>query len=788
MAEFTLSGTHPPRSAEDALRESESRCRFLVDAAPVGIIVHAEGRIVFANEGAAALAGLPSATSLVGREVLDFIHPEDRAVTGERLGNAYAGTPRARTFEVRVLRGDGTILCAAARASSVEWKGGPASQVVLLDITARKDAERRVREQEALLRAVTEPALDAIFAKGLDRRYTFCNPGAERIIGLPADRILGSTSLELFGAENEAVIRELDEANLRGEVVDAVRTLRVPGGDRQLHVIQVPVRGPGGEVTGISGIVRDVTEERRQDRLMRETGERYRFATRAGRVGVWVLYPEELRLLSDGTLQELLGYPAPGPEVAALDGWERTIPRKHRARVLAMVRDLVEGRTRELALEYQTRRSDGTLVWVISKGRAEEGPDGQPVRPLRVFGTTMDISELYDLQEQLRQAQKMEAIGCLAGGIAHDFNNLLTAILGNASLALGAARGQEGIRHHLEGVLYASQRAADLTQQLLAFSRRQMLEPRLIDLNERVERFHEMMERLVGETIQVKLRLAPGISAVRADPGQIEQILANLVVNARDAMPAGGTLTIKTTEVRISRREAQRYPGCKPGRYVLLSVRDTGRGMDDETRGRIFEPFFTTKPQGQGTGLGLSTVWGIVRQHDGIIEVRSRPGAGTVFEIYLPRAEGRPEPVPVAWENQRTPGHGEAVLVVEDEETVRELLRETLLLAGYRVQVARNAGDALAALDAAAEPPALLLTDVVMPGLQGWDLARLVRERHAGIRVLFVSGYTEDIVVRQGSLGEGTRFLRKPFTPQDLQVAVRELLDTEMSRGHGGSP
>ena len=641
-------------TTEDALRESEGRYRFLVEKSPMGIIVHTAQQIVFANPAAARIVGLNSPMDLFGRLALDFVHPEDRAMTAERMRQAFDKTLVQETIEERFLRPDGSVVHVAVRGGPVDWEGQPASQVIFHDITERKEAERLILEQ--------------------DRRY--------------------------------------------------------------------------------------------------------RLATAAGRVGVWELYPEDMTLLSDGSLQALLGHEVREQGPVPLHKWEKTIPKEHRGRVLKAVNEIVEGRGQSFSVEYQSRRRDGSLAWVITKGRAILGPDGMPEQPLRVFGTTTDISETFELQEQLRQAQKMEAIGRLAGGIAHDFNNLLTGILGNASLGLGRVDPESLAHHNLEEVIYASKRAAELTQQLLAFSRRQMLDPRVLSINERVTRFRAMIGRIVGEDIRVELKLGSKVGPVRADPGQVEQILANLVVNARDAMLAGGTLTIKTTEVRVSPDEVSLYPGCVPGNYTVLSVRDTGHGMDEETRRQVFDPFFTTKPVGKGTGLGLSTVYGIVRQHDGFIEVRSVPMEGAVFEIYLPRVTEEPEDDIEDWADQRTPGQGESVLVVEDEEMVRELLQEVLALSGYEVQVAENAEVALEIIEAGKLDFDLLVTDVVMPGRQGGELAREVRRRYPDIKVLFVSGYTEDIIVRQGEMGKGARFIRKPFTPQELQVVVRELLDS----------
>lgn len=387
-------------------------------------------------------------------------------------------------------------------------------------------------------------------------------------------------------------------------------------------------------------------------------------------------------------------------------------------------------------------------------------------------------------EEQLRQAQKMEAVGRLAGGIAHDFNNLLTAIQGHAELLLEEADPSSPKRADVEEIWKASERAAALTRQLLAFSRQQVSQPKLLNVNEVVNNIGLMLGRLIGEDVDLVMLPAPDLGCVMADPGQIEQILMNLAVNARDAMPRGGRLTIETSNVELAGDFAHRFAyDLKPGRYVMISVTDTGVGMDKEVQRRIFEPFFTTKEKGKGTGLGLSTVYGIVQQSGGYIWVDSRLGQGTSFKIYLPRVRDIPADAGPATPLTRSAAGSETILVVEDESAVRSLICKTLRKSGYNVLEAENGRDALRAASEHSGPLHLVLTDVVMPEMGGKELSERLAVSRPDTRILFISGYAESEIVHNGVLKPGTVFLEKPFTPDSLSRKVREVLDKAQHRG-----
>ena len=422
--------------------------------------------------------------------------------------------------------------------------------------------------------------------------------------------------------------------------------------------------------------------------------------------------------------------------------------------------------------EWRHRRKDGTIIDVeITRDKMTFA--GRPA------GLTMahDITRRKSAEGQLRQAQKIEAVGRLAGGIAHDFNNLLTAIFGSAGLLLEDLSVDDRRRLDVEDIKGAAERAAALTHQLLAFSRQQVLAPQVLDLNALITDLEKMLRRLIREDVEFRTVLAPDLGAVRADPGQLEQVITNLAVNARDAMPQGGKLTVETANVDLDDTYAEEHGAVVPGRYAMLAVSDTGVGMDAQVQGHIFEPFFTTKEKGKGTGLGLATVYGIVKQSDGYIEVYSEPGHGTCFKIYLPRlAAAAQPPAPKALPPASLRG-SETVLLAEDEAAVRKLTRRVLEVHGYTVLTAADGEEALRLANGHEGPIHLLLTDVVMPNMSGPQLAQRVVSARRGTKVLYLSGYADDAIMRHGVLEPGTAFLQKPFTPHGLARKLREVLD-----------
>ena len=421
------------------------------------------------------------------------------------------------------------------------------------------------------------------------------------------------------------------------------------------------------------------------------------------------------------------------------------------------------------------RRDHSTRTVLLS---IELVPPSEPGDAYALITMVVDVTERRSLEEQFRQSQKIEAVGRLAGGVAHDFNNLLTVIIGyNESLDFDDALG-ESAREAVQQIKLASERATVLTRQLLAFSRRQVLQPQTLDLRDVTQQVAPMLRRLMGEDVELVTRWGDRAAVVRADPGQIEQVLMNLAVNARDAMPQGGRLTVEIGNSELDAAFVATHPYVVAGPYVTLTVSDTGTGMPPETRARIFEPFFTTKPQGQGTGLGLAMVYGIVKQSDGYIWVDSEPGEGASFRIVLPAARSRVQERPRA-NVSRTPGGHETVLVVEDEDALRELDRQVLMRYGYRVLHASSGPEAVATVKAHPGAIHLLLTDVVMPTMSGRELADILQAMQPEMKVLYTSGYTADTVLRHGVSEASMAFIQKPMSPPALARKVREVLDSK---------
>jgi PAS domain S-box-containing protein len=539
-------------------------------------------------------------------------------------------------------------------------------------------------------------------------------------------------------------------------------------------------------------IMEDLTEEERLQAARQESEQRYRDLIQGLDAIVWEADARTLAFsFVSRRAETVLGYPVER-WTREPDFWVRRIHPDDRDQVMRIYRDAIAG-GRDHEFEYRSVAADGREVWLRDIVHVVRDGDGQPttLRGLTVDLTQLKRSEraLYQSEEQLRQAQKMDAVGKLAGGIAHDFNNLLMIIRGDSDLMLRRLARGHPLRQNAEGIREAADQAATLTRQLLAFSRKEVVAPRLVDLNSIVASIHAMLQRLLGETINLVTITAPDLGGVMADPGQMEQMILNLCVNARDAMPDGGRLTVRTANVELDETAAKWWSDSRPGAYVVLEVSDTGAGMDEETRVHLFEPFFTTKEQGKGTGLGLSTVYGAVKQSGGHISVESAPGRGSTFRIYLPRVAApavtppdlRPSPEAAdpgtAGDTTLAQGHGETILLVEDAQRVRAVVREILEMSGYTVLEARHGADALEVSNRHAGTIHLLVTDVVMPQMSGRELSQRLSTLRPDLKVLYMSGYTDDAIVRHGVLASGIAFLSKPFTPDALALKVREVLD-----------
>jgi len=517
-------------------------------------------------------------------------------------------------------------------------------------------------------------------------------------------------------------------------------------------------------------VVHDVTKQKQAEDALKQAEQKYRSIFEEAIIGIFQSTPDGRLLSANPAMAELYGYASPEEMLTKISDVrpQLYVDPTRRDEFKRLVEE--EGVVRHF--EVQVYRKDGSKMWLSANARAIR-EDGVVTR---YEGTFEDINERKLLEDQLRQAMKMEAVGRLAGGVAHDFNNSLAVITGYADLLQLHLAPDDPLRKHAEEIGKAGRRAAALTRQLLGFSRKQVISPVVLDLNAVIEELEKMLHRLIGEDIRVSFKRESKLGRVKVDPGQIEQILMNLAVNSRDAMPQGGRFCIETANVALDETYARQNAYVTPGSYIMLSVSDTGSGMDKETQTHIFEPFFTTKDPGKGTGLGLSTVYGIVKQNNGYIQVYSEPGQGATFKIYFPRVR---EAVKVPRPEVATlPGGAETILLVEDEEPLRKLALICLKGRGYTVLEAAEASTALQLSRAHTGEIHLLLTDVVLPTVSGRELASQLVAQRPGVKILYMSGYTGDLIAQHGVLEPGTLLLEKPFTLHSLLTKVRAALGT----------
>jgi two-component system cell cycle sensor histidine kinase/response regulator CckA len=524
-------------------------------------------------------------------------------------------------------------------------------------------------------------------------------------------------------------------------------------------------------LTFVSQQLASAIDHKRNEEALRRSEARYRSLVQSAVYGIYRSSVDGKFLDVNPALIAMLGYETVG-QVLGLDPTSDVfVNPAEQARLMQEFQQ--KGRLD--SIEVHWKRKDGKTITVQLSGRAVTEAEADPALEL----IAEDVTERRALEEQFRQAQKMEAVGRLAGGVAHDFNNLLMVISGYTEVLLEQMKADHPVQAKVQAIQQAADRATTLTRQLLAFSRKQLLELKVVDVNSIVADMERLLRPLIGENVELSTRLTPGVGRTRADAGQLEQVLMNLVVNAKDALPKGGKIVIQTSEATLGEYDSREHGLIVPGSYVLLSVSDNGMGMDRETQSRIFEPFFTTKEKGKGTGLGLSTVYGIVKQSGGYIFAESTIGRGTTFRIYLPRVDDRAEHVSAKNAGLQAGGGSETILLVEDEESVRQLVRETLQTRGYHVIEAENGDAGLRVADEYAGDIDLVITDVVMPGMNGRELAKRLAGSRPSMRVLYLSGYTEEAIIHEGAMEPGTAFLQKPFTLQVLSRKVREVLRGE---------
>lgn len=760
---------HDLKGTQEALRRSEQELSEFFENAAVPIHwVGPDGTILRVNQAELDLLGYRR-EEYVGRNIAEF--HEHNPVIEDILHRLLSGEV-LHDYPSR-LRCKNGLLKDVLINSSAHFADGKFihTRCFTRDITAQRAAEQATER----LAAIVSSSEDAIVGKTLEGVVTSWNAAAERIFGYSAGEMVGDTVFKLIPPDLHDSERELLAQIRRGYPVRFSETERIcKDGRRILIGLSVsPIRDSQGQVVGASSIKRDVTEQLRAQAALAQSQERLQLALAAARMGTWRWDLSTDTLSWDEGLRRLYGLAAD----ESVTSYEQFLQRVHhddRARIRAAVERAIEG-AGGLDYEFRAVLPGGSIRWLADQGRVVRDPRG---KLLYLTGVSLDVTDRKQVEDRLRQAQRMDSVGQLAGGIAHEANNMMSVVLGCADYVLQRNDLPEAVRQDVDQIWRAAKRTAGITQQLLAFSRRQVLQPQVLDLNATVRDLESILTRALGESRGLRMHLSPTLGKVRADPGQLEQVLLNLTLNARDAMQEGGRLTIETMNVMLDQAYAAAKPveTLEPGEYAALVVTDTGHGMDRATLGRIFEPFFTTKGVGQGTGLGLSTVYGIVKQSGGFIWVYSEPGLGTTFKLYfplvVPSVEAGVSRIPAP------PGRlEEVVLIAEDEPMVRSIMARTLRDCGYSVLEAADGTQALEVVEAQTGRISLIVADVVMPDMGGRIMASQLASRWPDIPVLFTSGYTGMEVVRRGLLEEGREFIQKPLAPEALARKVREMMD-----------
>ncbi len=633
---------------------------------------------------------------------------------------------------------------------------------------------RRLLEREELFRLISENAADMIAVVDMEGRRIYNSLAYQKVLGYSAEELKKSSGFEQIHPDDRAKVQEAAAEARRtglGKTLE-YRIRHKDGTWRVLESTSSVILSTKGEPGRLVIVNRDITERKKTVEALRQSEISFRSMVDEAPYGIYRVGEDGRFLRVNPALQKMVGYEAPNELLNANLGTEVFRNPVDFERLVELLGSVGEFKD----VEVDWKRKDGTPITVRCSGRhINDSEGGGPY--FEAFAE--DVTERRVLERQLRMAAKMEAIGRLSGGIAHDFNNLLGVIIGYSQVLRRKLGTENPLYEHAEEVEKAGQRAVSLTRQLLAFSRQQILTPVVLDPNALVSDMEKMLPRLLGEDIVVSIHLDPELGRVKADQGQIEQVVMNLAVNARDAMPGGGKLVIATSNVELDQAYARQHPGAKPGRYVMLAVTDSGMGMSSETLAHIFEPFFTTKEVGKGTGLGLATVYGVVKQSGGYVWVDSELGKGASFQIFLPRIEETVAPTaagPLQIENLRGT---ETVLLVEDADALRKLARSFLLDHGFQVLAASNGEEAVEVARNHAAPIHLLLTDVVMPGMNGKALADRLLAKSPKLKVVYISGYTDSFIAGHGVLEEGTHLLHKPFTEDALIRKIREVLDAK---------
>jgi two-component system, cell cycle sensor histidine kinase and response regulator CckA len=756
------------KQTEEALVKSEERYRDLVDSLPQTVVEFDEkGNITFANQSGFEVFGYTQEEFEKGLNVTHMVVPEDRGRAAKNIKRT-VHRRRAAGNEYVMVRKDGSTFPGIVYTSVITGKNVPVGfRAIIVDITERKRAEEAIRESETTLRSLIDATTETLLLIDTEGKILVANETVAQRLGRSVKGLVGRSVHELFPPDIAAPRKE--------EYEKVIRTGRsVHFQDKRAERVYdnhgYPVFDDEGRVTKVAIFANDVTERMRMEETLREREERLSLTLEATSDGLWDWDIPTGRAVFSPSYYTMLDY-EPYEFSQDYDAWRGLVHPDDIDRAERQIKEHIE-RGEGYALEIRMRTKSGEWLWILTRGKAVQYDAAG--RPVRMVGTHTDITERKNLEAQLLQAQKMEAIGTLAGGIAHDFNNILMALMGYASLIEMRTPKDHPVRTYVEQILSCTGKAANLTQSLLAFSRKQMMELKPRSLGAILKGLEKLLSRIVPEDIELTVSLGSD-AIVMADVAQIDQVLINLVSNARDAMPKGGVCRIETGTVELDKEFIQAHGFGEPGRYAVISVTDTGSGIDEATQKKIFEPFFTTKEVDKGTGLGLSIAYGIVTQHNGCIDVQSEPGKGTTFRIYLPAVEAKVfDQEPSASD---VPGGTETIMFAEDNPDLRRIVGDALGAAGYTVIEAIDGEEALEKFRANQSTIALVILDVVMPRKNGKETYESIRKIRPGIRTLFVSGYTADVVFDKGIEETMVDYISKPLLPAELLRKVREILD-----------
>lgn len=752
----------------------EAGFRSAFDQAAIGMaLVGLDGSWLRVNSALCQIVGYCVA-ELLATNLQKITHAEDLSPDLHFVDQALRGEIASYQMEKRYIHKKGHAVWVWQGVSLVRGREGQPLFFFfqVKDVSERKGVEVALRESDQRFHAFLENSPNLIFIKDMDGCYLLVNKTFESALRVSQEQVKGRKDEELFPAKQAALFRAHDlEVLQKGASMEFEEVAEHEDGLHLSIVHKFPLLDAEGKVYATAGIATDITERKRNQEELGRREEEYRRLVENVPEVFWKTDEHGKVLFISPKIEKVFGYSLEEIYRENERLWFGRMHPEDRERVRAAYSKLFQG-SEGFDEEYRIQHRDGHWMWWHDRAAPIVARSGERLAE----GLLSEITERKQVEQQLRQKHKMEAIGQLSGGLAHDFNNLLTVIKGNIEILSALPDRSELERHASEQIRKAADRAASLTRQLMAFSRMQILQPKVVDLNAVVEDLGKMLPRLLTENIEFTVLPGAGLGKVKADPGQIEQILMNLAVNARDAMPQGGKLVVETKNFDMEEDYVRQHPSALPGPYVLLSVTDTGVGMDAETQRRIFEPFFTTKEQGKGTGLGLATVYGIVKQSGGFIWVYSEPDQGTCFKIYLPRVEESVHPPKRIEGAVKAAGGTETLLLVEDEEAVRELVADYLRRKGYTVLEAEDGVAALRIAEKREGTIDLLLTDLIMPKMGGLELAERLAAQRPGQKVLHMTGYSEYTAGRGAAKDWQGAFIQKPFAMDALGRKIREVL------------